>query len=398
VGVKAQPVRPGVGQRGAATRPGPRTTGPLGPAAVADHLVTVNRRDLEAMVPHVIRALAQAGMGAATGTGIIEAPALETTAADEGCGPVPRQRRSTDARGQRHEREVTVSGWTLLVWSEAGPKLPGAATVGPLPAPAMRSVRAWVTQARTTLSGQARLHQVVFARGWWEGGALGWRQQHGCLVVVPAQDHLAATVEAQAHAAVGEAIIGGRRGHAVRPGPGKTAWPERRETAVVGSPGRTTDDQDGPAEQGRPHTRRACHPNPSPAGVVRPGPGREEGPGGTTVVLPKAAGEPPVPPCDAEEDRRLREQGGIKASQQPWSGTQPPHKTARAVRLHRVFPLLRCALATAYRRQGAQADPGHEPVGWQCWRRQLLHQTRDHVLGLAQDGYGIFHRAADSIL
>jgi hypothetical protein len=55
-------------------------------------------------------------------------------------------------------------------------------------------------------------------------------------------------------------------------------------------------------------------------------------------------------------------------------------------------------LATAYRLQCAQADMGNEPVGWQRWRRQLLQQTRDHVIVFAQDCYGIFHIAEYSIL
>jgi hypothetical protein len=44
----------------------------------------------------------------------------------------------------------------------------------------------------------------------------------------------------------------------------------RVETAVVGSTGLTTDDQDGTPEPGRHHHRRAVHPHPSHAVVVRP--------------------------------------------------------------------------------------------------------------------------------
>jgi hypothetical protein len=37
-------------------------------------------------------------------------------------------------------------------------------------------------------------------------------------------------------------------------------------------------------------------------------------------------------------------------------------------------------------------------VGWQRWRRQLLEQTRDHVIVFAQDCYGIFPLAEYSLL
>jgi hypothetical protein len=56
----------------------------------------------------VIRALAKAGVLAATVTGIVDATDLETTAHDEGCGQVTRTRKSTDTRGHVHEIDVTV--------------------------------------------------------------------------------------------------------------------------------------------------------------------------------------------------------------------------------------------------------------------------------------------------
>jgi hypothetical protein len=115
-------------------------------------------------------------------------------------------------------------------------------------------------------------------------------------------------------------------------------------------------------------------------------------------LLTNAAVANPLQPFDDDEDRRLIEHGCITESQPQWSVKQPPQKTARAVRVHMMFTLLMFALATAYRLQCAQADMGNEPVGWQRWRRQLLQQTRDHVMVLAQDCYGIFHIAADSIL
>jgi hypothetical protein len=37
-------------------------------------------------------------------------------------------------------------------------------------------------------------------------------------------------------------------------------------------------------------------------------------------------------------------------------------------------------------------------VGWRRWRRQLLEQTREQVIVLAQGDYGIFHIAEYSIL
>jgi hypothetical protein len=398
VGFNAQQVRHGVCQRGAAKRPGPRTTGPICPDALADNIVKLNMRDLEAMFNHVIRALAKAGIFAAKVTGIVDATDLETTAAYEGCGQVTRKRRITDKRGKVHEIEVTVYGWKLIVLIEAGTKIPLAAAVVPIQEHETLSLRALVTQARTNLSGHARLHKVVFDRGFLDGVDLWWLQQHGLLFVVPAKENMAATVDAQAQAAVGEGITVGRRVHTVRHGQGKTAWTERLEMEVVGITGLTTYDQYGTAEHGRHHTRRDFQPNPINAVVVRKWHGRDYGPGGKTVFLTNAAVENPLQPFDDYDDRSLIENCCIKESKQQWSLKHPPQKTARAVRVHIMFTLLMFALATAYRLQCTQADTGNEPVGWQRWRRQLLQQTRDHVIVFAQDCYGIFHIAEYSIL
>jgi hypothetical protein len=104
----------------------------------------------------------------------------------------------------------------------------------------------------------------------------------------------------------------------------------------------------------------------------------------------------PLQPFDDDDDRRLIEPGCIKESQQPWSLKQPPQKTARAVRVHILFPVLRFALATAYRLQAEPDDLGQAPVGWQRWRRQRLEKSRDHVIVFARDGYGMNGSASRS--
>jgi hypothetical protein len=196
VGCNAQPVRHGVGPRGAAPRQGPRTTGPIGPEPLADHLVHLTWRDLEAVFHGVIRALAQAAVLAAKRTGLGEATELDTPAHDEGWGQVTRQRQITDTRGQVHELEVTVDGWQPIVVIDARTTLPVAATVVPIQEHDTLSLRALVPQARTHRAGHARLHRVVFATGCWEGGDRWWLQPPGLLCVVPAQEHRAVTVDA----------------------------------------------------------------------------------------------------------------------------------------------------------------------------------------------------------
>jgi hypothetical protein len=259
-------------------------------------------------------------------------------------------------------------------------------------------LRALVTQARTNLAGHARLPKVVFDKGFLDGVDLWWLAQHGILFVVPAKDNMAVTLDAQAQAAAGEGITVGRRVHTVRHGQGKTAWTERRETEVVGIAALTTYDPYGTPEHGRGHNRRDFQPNPINAVVVRTWNGHEYGPGGKTVFLTNAPVDKPLQPFDDDDGRSLIENCYIKESKQQWSLKHPPQKTARAVHVHVIFTVLMFALATAYRLQCERADMGKEPVGWQRWRRQLLKQTRDHIIVFAQDYYGIFHMAEYSWL
>ena len=340
VGFNAHQVRYGVCQRGTAQRQGPRLTGPLGSDALADNIVKLNVRDLDALCNGVIRALAKAGVFAAKVTGIVDATDLETTAAYEGCGQVTRQRKITDTRGKVHAIEVTVYGWKVIILIEARPKIPLAVKVVPIPEPEVLSRRALVTQARTNLAGHARLHTVVFDRGFLDGVKLWWLDQRGITFVVPAQDNLAATVDARAQAAAGAGMAIGRRAHTVRHGQGKTAWTERLETEVVGITGLMTYDQYGPPEHGRTHNRRDVQPHLMHAVVVRQWNGHAYGPAGNTVFLTNAAVDTPVRPFADDDDRSLIENGCIKESKQPWSLKHPPQKTARAVRVHVMFTLL----------------------------------------------------------
>jgi hypothetical protein len=243
VGFNAQQVRRGVCQRGAATRQGPRTAGPICSDTLADNIAKLNLRDLEALFNAVIRALAKARIFEPKVTGIVDATDLETTAQYGGCGQVTRKRKITDKRGQVHEIEVTGYGFTLMVLIDAQTKIPLAGQVVPIHEHAVLSMRALVTQARTNLAGHGRLPKVVFDRGCLEGVDLWWLDQHGIRFVVPAKDKRAVTIDARAQAAAGDGVTTGRTAHTVRHGQGRTAWSERLETEVVGLTGLTTDDQ-----------------------------------------------------------------------------------------------------------------------------------------------------------
>jgi hypothetical protein len=191
---------------------------------------------------------------------------------------------------------------------------------------------------------------------------------------VPAKANLAVTVDARAQAA-GGGITVGRRVHTVRHGQGNTAWTERLETEVVGITGLTTSDQDGTVAHGRFHNRRDFQAHAINAVVVRQGDGRDDGPGGKPVFLTHAPVDTPVRLFDDDDDRRLIEHCGIKATKQPWDLGHPPQKHDRAMRVHVMFTWLMCALATAYRLEYEPEAMGGNPSagsagGASSWSRR----------------------------
>ena len=167
VGFNAHQVRHGVCQRGAAKRQRPRTAGPICPDTLANNMVKLNLRDLEAWFNGAIRALAQADIFGAKVTGIVDATDLETTAQYEGCGQVTRKRKITDKHGNVHEIEVTVYGWKLIVLIDARTKIPLAAKVVPIQEHEALCLRALVTQARTNLAGHARCTRWSLIEAFW---------------------------------------------------------------------------------------------------------------------------------------------------------------------------------------------------------------------------------------
>jgi hypothetical protein len=398
VGFKAHQVRHGVCHRGAAKRQGPRTAGPICPEALANHLVKLAVRALEALFNGAIRALAQAGVFQAQVTGMVEGTDLETTAHYQGCGQVTRTRPLTDTRGKGRESEVTVYGWKVIIVIAALTRLPLAVKGVKIHAHEGLSLRALVTQARTNLAGSARGHKVVFARGWLAGTDLWGLAQPGRLVVVPAQDDMAVTADARALAAAGDALAVGPRVPTTRHGQGRAAWRERLETEVVGLTGLTTEEQYGTPAHGRQANRRDFQANPITAVVVRTWPGKDSGPGGKTVVVTNAPVDKPLQPLDDDDDRRRIDHGGLKEAKQPWELGHPPQQHERAVRVHVVFTLRLFALATASRLPCEREAMGDEPVGWQRWRRQLLQQHREKMIVLAQGCYGILPMAEFALL
>jgi hypothetical protein len=213
VGFNAQQVRRGICQRGATKRQGERSLGPMCPDTLAKNIVKGNLQDLEIVFNGRIRALAKVGGFGAKVTGIADGTDLETTEHYTGCGQVTRTVRIEDKQGQVHEIEVTIYGGKVLVLIDAATKLPLAVKVGRIHEHEVLWTQALVTQARMNLAGVARLHKVIFDKGFLDGSTLWWLNHQGISFVVPAKAKMAVVVDARAQTVAGEALAVGHRVH-----------------------------------------------------------------------------------------------------------------------------------------------------------------------------------------
>ena len=356
-GGNAVPRRDGLCQRRHAKRQGAQAPGPLCPDTWADNIVTLSLEAMAACRHGVGQDLAQAKVFARQVTGIVEGTDLETTARSAGCGQATRQRQRTDTRGQGREIAVTVYGWKLRVMIEVRTTRPLAATVGQSQAHAASVTRALVRQAQATLARHARLRRVVCARGCLDGADRWWLAPQDRGLVVPATEHRRVTAAAQALAAAGPGVVA-RRVPTVPHGQGTQRGTARLDTAVVGLTAVTTSAQYGPEEHAQHQYHQDFAGDPLHAVVGRTWHKRDEGPGGTGVLLTNEVVAKPWNIFDTDDDRRRMEHCGIKERQHAWHLQPPPKKRARAVQGHVCFPLALCALATAYRVRAAPAAGG----------------------------------------
>jgi len=132
---------------------------------LANNIVKWNLRDLEVVFNGRIRALAKAGVFGGKVSGIADGTDLETTEPCTGRGQVTRTVRSEDTRGRMHEIKGTVYGWKVFLLIDAATKILLSVKVGRIQEHEALWTRALVTQARLNLQGYARLHKVVFDKG-----------------------------------------------------------------------------------------------------------------------------------------------------------------------------------------------------------------------------------------
>ena len=147
------------------------------------------------------------------------------------------------------------------MWIDATTKIPLAVKVGQIQEHETHRNRALVTQARANLAGHARLHKVVFDRGFLDGTDLWWLDQQGLSVVVPAKTNMAVTADAtkprlgkRPRWAAGRTPCARGRGKPPAPNGWKLRW--------LGTTGLTTYDQYGTPEHERHANRRDFQPNP----------------------------------------------------------------------------------------------------------------------------------------
>jgi hypothetical protein len=133
-------------------------------------------RDLEAVFKGSIRALAQAGVFGAQVTGMADGTDWETIDRYTGCGQVTCTVRIGGKQGRRHELEVTVYGWKVLLLIDAATKIPLAVKVGKIHEHEALWTRALVPQARLNLPARRGCTRSSLRKVFWMAPSCGgWR-------------------------------------------------------------------------------------------------------------------------------------------------------------------------------------------------------------------------------
>ncbi len=180
VGFNAQQVRQGICQRGATKRQGARTPGPIGPDTLAEQYRQAELAGLGGGVQWGDSGLGEGRGLWREGHGHCGWHRSGDDRALYRRGQVTRKVRIEDKRGRVHEIEVTVYGWKVLLLIDAATKIPLAVKVVKIQEHEALWTRALVTQARMNLAGAARLHKVVFDKGFLAGTDWWWLASRGC--------------------------------------------------------------------------------------------------------------------------------------------------------------------------------------------------------------------------
>lgn len=396
VGFNATQIKNGVCNRGDHKRKHKEKTGPICVDALANNLVKLSVKMVEALFNQAVSALARFGSFPKKIICSIDTSLIETTKTFSGCGKTSREEKVRDKRGQWVTIKVDVFGFKVGAMVCAGTLIPIAIKVEKIQVSDESFTRKLTEQGIKNIGDHGKIKRILIDRGFLDGEDLWWlHKEKGIEFVVPAKKNMNIVTDIKGlKLEEGPEIHRASRTEQIRrKGKDGKSKVYEGETDVLGVSGLTSYDAYGPKGHEENKYKKDFKPNPINVVWVRKWAGREQKNGGP-VFLTNIEIKNPMWIVDYYDDRSLIENGTFRTGKQYWSLKHPPKRTAKGMKIHIYFTMMVIALTTAFRNYKAkeeEAERKGKETGIARYRRAIYAEGQDKVIVFHENRYGIFH-------
>jgi len=305
---------------------------------------------------------------------IMDDSMLETTEKCKGCGSKTVKEKHVNKKGEIEEIEVTKYGFKLLIIRAVRSRNIVAAKVIKINEDARNYAFKLLKQAIKNI-GEGKMKILLVDRGFIDGQLL-WQIKHTLKInfIIPLKTDMHITSDARGFRNMQD---------------NERIFREKRENIhVVGIKGLTTYDQYGDAKH---NSKNAHEPdfkgNPVNAVMVTKWGAKEYGAGKEKVFLTTLPINRPLDIIDKYDLRSLIENTSFRELKQGWLINRVQKKTKNGITSHAILTLCMYNMTCAYRTELGQnlADKG-----MRRWRLETVSHTRDKVVVIAGEYYGIF--------
>ncbi|MBA3066796.1 transposase [bacterium] len=346
---------------------------PMHKDTLGDMLGRFAPAEMEKILNDGVKILAKKGFIEDTDYIIDDSP-LETTEKCEGCGKKTVMEKQMTKENGLVEIPVTTYGFKLLAIRGVKSRQIVAAKIIKINDDARKHVLELIEQARKNI-GKDKIKLLLIDRGFIDGVIL-WELKHklGIDFIVPLKTDMRITSNAR-----------GLRNTEIE---NKIYRDENKNLSVVGIKGLTSYDQYGDEEHNQKDKfSKDFRGNKINVVMVTKWDGKEYAPGKEKVFLTSLQINRPLQIIDKYDKRSLIENTTFRELKQGWLINKVPKKTRRGVTSHAILTLCMYNMTNAYRTGLGEILA---EKGVRRWRIQTYSETRNKIVIIAGDYYGIF--------
>ena len=396
VGFNAAQIKNGVCNRGDSKRKHKEKSGPICVDTLANNLIKLSVKTVEAIFNQGICALAVFGSFPKKIVGIIDTSLIETPKTFPGCGKTIREKEVRDKNGQWVTTTVEIFGFKVGVLVCAATMIPIAVKVEEIQVSDTSFLRKLVEQGIKNIGSNGKIIRILIDRGFLDGVNLWWlHNEINVEFVLPLKGNMNIVTDIKGLAKEeGPDIYRAKRVEEIR----RKSEDEKSkvcegETECIGVNGLTSYDAYGPPGHDKNKNRKDFKANPINAVWVKKWVGREQVNGGV-VYLTNIDVKTPLSIVDYYGDRSLIENGTFRTGKQYWSLKHPPKKTAKGMKIHIYWTMLVIGITTAFRNYKAKEEKAEQKgkdTGIARYRRAIYAEGQDKVIIFCKNKYGIFY-------